>query len=177
VRFPKGDAWTADQTEYLRENYLKLPKREIAARLNRSEAAVRRKALQLELGRCQTLTADEEEWLKRMHARSLGVAQIARIMKRSQGYIRKNCLLLGLEVKTRNPWRPEDDAKVIELAMFGETDNRIANIVNRSVIAVKSRRRTLHVDFGKRTSWTWKFGNRQLLAESANKPMLPRCKP
>lgn len=146
MQFPKGDGWTGDQNAFLQENYASLPVREIAARLRRSEAAVRTRAFQLELGRCQALTIDEVDWLKRLHARNIGVAQMARIMKRSKAYVRKNCLMLGLPVRRRKPWRAEDDARVIELARNGETDARIAKLLNRSVIAVKSRRRTLHVE-------------------------------
>lgn len=166
VRFPKADGWTGDQINFLKENYTKLPVREIAAKLNRSEPAVRTKAFQLELGRCQALTVDEVDWLKRLHTRNLGVAQMARIMKRSKGYIRRKCLLLGLPVKRRKPWRPEDDAKIIELAGKGETDLRIAKILNRSVVAVNSRRRTLDAAQGNRTLWMRKAGKRALLEEN-----------
>ena len=59
--FSNGDSWSVDQSAFLQRNYTTLPVSEIAAKLNRSEAAVRTKAFQLELGRCQALTVDEVE--------------------------------------------------------------------------------------------------------------------
>lgn len=154
MRLPAGRVWTERELEFLRDSYRSCSVVEIAAKLHRTEQAVRNKAFQLDLGRCQAMTLDDIELLKRLQARQLSAQRIAKLMRRSTPYIRRKCAELDLRTKTNKCWTPKEDEQIALLAARGATDKEIAAALRCSITSVRARRRTLKVKPARARPWT-----------------------
>lgn len=96
--------WTKDETEYLVNNYSKLPVKTICTILGRTEASIHGKAKRIGIQKPINFWTLEEDTYLKEHYPSIGVKLCSKALGRSEGCINNRIQKLGLKstVKVNN---------------------------------------------------------------------------
>lgn len=131
-----GKEWTAEEENFIKENYEKFSYDEIAVKLNRTKKSVIHKAGILGLKRHErnSWTEDQIKVLKE-NFDNMSLNELATLLSRDLGSVRDKCKGLGLHRGTRKHWTDEERKFISEnydKLTFGE----IGKVLGRTAKAV-----------------------------------------
>ena len=100
--------WTDEQDEFLRQNYLTMPIKEIAEHLGRSEKACTHRANRIGLRKTNDWTEEQDEFL-RQHYSTKNINEIAEYIGRTEGACITRASSLGLRRACIPVWTQKED--------------------------------------------------------------------
>lgn len=135
--------WTAEEQQFLYENYAQLPFKELTNQLGRTKGAIMREANILGLKRGRYWTVEEKQWLIQNylnHSR----AYCAAFLQKSEAGIHKQCKQLNL-TKPCTRWTADDDSWLLSHCSSLTELEQCCQYLGRSFNAVVTRLSQLKV--------------------------------
>ena len=144
----KNKKWTERELNYLRDNWGKKTKKEIAAKLKRSVESVRFQGnvrMQLNLRPIKRWTKTEEDFIKENYLEST-YSEMGEVLGRSHGSIAVKATHLGLK-KQDSPkyWNKAQDKILKRMKKEDYPTNVISHVLGRSEQAISNRLRKLEI--------------------------------